>query len=455
LPLSLCAQPGEPTGERRSPSPVRPPADASRHDFPLATRISIHTPSSISTNRKIAGMKLLVSVTLAAVAMLTAVGSASASAVTCFSPSSVPGARLGVSTSVLTLGRSVDANDCLVLSSLGSGGLAGAHAGAAATAGVKTAASCAPPGSLPSVTTGAATGVTVSAATLHAAVGASGCLTQYSFQYGTTAAYGSATITRTVGSGTSSKAVAARIVGLAANTLYHFRIAATNATGTTEGLDQTFHTSLSCALDGTLPSITHSQVTGVTEFSARLHATISLNDCTTAYQFAYGASTHYDHRTPIVRVTSVAAPISASAAIDDLAPNTKYHFRLIAYSASRKAMGPDLTFKTELPAVVQIASGSAYLDRPFVAGIRATCGHGPGHCAGAVKIFSAHRLIGRHRFVLRRGRTSVILVGLDPLGRRLFRTHASLHVEVVVRLSYYKATRFLSLIRRFTVPTRN
>ncbi len=404
-------------------------------------------------------MKLLLSVTLAATVMLTALDSASASPVTCVSPSFVRGARLGVNTAVLTLSRSVDANDCLTFARLGSEGPAGAHAGVAATgharAGVQTAASCAAPGSLPSVTTDAATGVTVSAATLHAAVMASGCLTQYSFQYGTTVAYGSATIARNVGSATGSKAVAARIVGLAANTLYHFRIAATNLAGTTNGPDETFHTSLSCALDGAPPSITHSQVTGVTEFSATLRATISVNDCTTAYQFAYGASTHYDHRTPIVHVTSGAAPISASAAIADLAPNTKYHFRLLAYSASRQAAGPDLTFKTELPAVVQIAPGSAYLDRPFVAGIRATCAHGPGQCAGAVKIFSAHRLIGRHRFALRHGRTSVILVGLDPLGRRLFRTHVSLHVEVVVRLSYYKATRFLTLIRRFTLPTRS
>jgi hypothetical protein len=69
-----------------------------------------------------------------------------------------------------------------------------------------------------------------------------------------------------------------------------------------------------------------------------------------------------------------------------------------------------------------------------------------------VKLFWAHQVIGQHRFFLRRGQTAVILVGLDGLGRTLFRARQLVRVEVVARLKYYRATRFLRLIRRFAVP---
>lgn len=313
---------------------------------------------------------------------------------------------------------------------------------------------CIAGGAVPSVTSSGVTGVTTSAATVHADVNPRGCATQYHFQYGMTAAYGDATATRGAGSGTSDKAVAARIVGLAANTIYHFSIVATNAAGTTDGPDQTFQSLMNCTSGGSRPSITHITVTGETEFAAELHATVNPNGCATSYQFEYGQTRHYEHRTPIVHVAPGTGPMSAFQAIRGLSPNTKYHFRLVVYSASGKAFSPDLTFRTKLAGVVRIAPGAAYLDKPFVAGIRLSCVHGSGGCAGALKIFWEHRLIGRRRFFLRRGRTGTILVGLDRLGRTLFRAQPALHVEVVAHLRYYKTTRFLSLVRRFTVRAR-
>lgn len=329
-----------------------------------------------------------------------------------------------------------------------------ARSGATATGSVTAAVHCVPGGSPPSASTGAATGMTTTAATVHADVNPSGCTTQYHFEYGTTVAYGNSTVTRSAGSGTSPKVVASRIAGLAADTIYHFRIVATSAAGTTNGPDQTFRTLVSCAPGGTLPSITHIQVTGATQTGVILHATVSPNGCTTSYQFAYGHTTGYAHRTRIVQVASASGPISASETIRGLTPNTKYHLSVFAYSARGKTAGPDLTFRTKLASAVRIAPGPAYLDTPFVAEIRLSCVHGGGSCAGAVKIFSVHRLIGRHRFFLRRGRTALILVGLDRLGRALLRAQPAVRVEVVAHLRYYKTTRVVTLVRRFTVRTR-
>ena len=98
----------------------------------------------------------------------------------------------------------------------------------------------------PAVVTEAASSVTQTSATLNATVNPEGGnVTDCHFEYGTTNAYGSsAPCTPSPASETSPVAVSAslRILGLTANTTYHFRIVATNAGGESKGSDQTFET---------------------------------------------------------------------------------------------------------------------------------------------------------------------------------------------------------------------
>jgi hypothetical protein len=62
------------------------------------------------------------------------------------------------------------------------------------------------------------------------------------FEYGLTTAYGSDTPPAEVGSAAANLPVTSAISGLAPNTLYHFRLAVTNASGVALGADQTFTT---------------------------------------------------------------------------------------------------------------------------------------------------------------------------------------------------------------------
>jgi Zn-dependent metalloprotease len=112
----------------------------------------------------------------------------------------------------------------------------------------------APPPQPPSVTTGSASGVSQSAATLNGSVDPNGLATSYHFEYGTTSSYGSSTSSQSAGSGTSAVAASAGISGLAAGTTYHFRLVASNSAGTTQGSDQTFTTGIPTD-DGSGPSI--------------------------------------------------------------------------------------------------------------------------------------------------------------------------------------------------------
>jgi hypothetical protein len=95
----------------------------------------------------------------------------------------------------------------------------------------------------PAVVTGAASSIGPNTATLDGTVNPRGQVTVYSFQYGTTTAYGSSTPSFGAGSGTVPAAVSAGLSGLAANTVYHYRLMSTNQSGTTFGADRTFTTS--------------------------------------------------------------------------------------------------------------------------------------------------------------------------------------------------------------------
>jgi hypothetical protein len=100
--------------------------------------------------------------------------------------------------------------------------------------------------------TGSASNIGVSSALVSGTVNPSGSLTAAVFEYGTTTSYGqSAAAQPNPGNGTSAVAVSATLSNLQPNTLYHFRLVASNSAGTDVGADGIFTTT--GATGGPLP----------------------------------------------------------------------------------------------------------------------------------------------------------------------------------------------------------
>ena len=95
----------------------------------------------------------------------------------------------------------------------------------------------------PGVAGTAATGVTSEGATLGALASPRSQATTYVVEYGTTTAYGAQTTAASAGAGAAPLAVGVPVASLDPGTTYHFRVVATNASGTTTGADATFTTS--------------------------------------------------------------------------------------------------------------------------------------------------------------------------------------------------------------------
>jgi hypothetical protein len=94
----------------------------------------------------------------------------------------------------------------------------------------------------PKVSTGGSKHVAYSTATVAGSVNPESSATSYYFQYGPTKAYGGQSAIASAGAGDKAVSVATDLGGLQPLTVYHYRLVAVNAAGTTMGTDHTFQT---------------------------------------------------------------------------------------------------------------------------------------------------------------------------------------------------------------------
>jgi streptogramin lyase len=94
----------------------------------------------------------------------------------------------------------------------------------------------------PAVVTSAPLATSSTDATLAGSVTPNSQATTYHFEWGATTAYGTTTTTASVGSGATPQPVSVAISGLTSLATYHYRVVASNGSGTTVGQDQLFTT---------------------------------------------------------------------------------------------------------------------------------------------------------------------------------------------------------------------
>jgi hypothetical protein len=94
----------------------------------------------------------------------------------------------------------------------------------------------------PAATTGSATNVTSTTATVSGTVNPNKETTTYHFEYGPTTAYGTSTPDAGPVSGNGGKSASADLTQLAPSTTYHYRLVAANGSGNAQGADMTFTT---------------------------------------------------------------------------------------------------------------------------------------------------------------------------------------------------------------------
>jgi hypothetical protein len=188
------------------------------------------------------------------------------------------------------------------------------------------------------------TGVGPHEATLHGTVNPGRGITVYHFIYGPTSAYGSSTAEAYTQLNYEDDSVEQLAANLRGGVVYHYKLIATNGSGTTVGPDETFETL------GKTPLIVETgPVVHVTAFAATIMGVIGPVGEPTGYTFEFGATTNYG-----TQIYGVAGPDGeVAASFIGLLPDTVYHYRLSAGSGAEITYGSDQSFRTQaLPLII-------------------------------------------------------------------------------------------------------
>ena len=195
-------------------------------------------------------------------------------------------------------------------------------------------------GQSPTPTVGTATNINTTSAAMNGSVNANYFSTVVTFEYGTTASYGSTvTATQSPVLGNSNTTVNADITGLTIGTIYHYRIKAVNSLGTTNSNDITFTTL------GQVPTVATQAATNITTVTATLNGFVNANYLSTVVTFEYGTTTSYGStvtatQSPVTGNTNITVSIN----ITGLTAGNTYHFRVKAVNSLGTTDGSDLTF---------------------------------------------------------------------------------------------------------------
>lgn|GEM_PF-5011620 len=294
----------------------------------------------------------------------------------------------------------------------------------------------------PSATTGAATNITSTSATLNGTVNPNGAATSYYFQYGTSTTYTAQTSPQSAGSGTDWQRASAQVSGLTPGVTYHFRIVASSDHGRTFGSDATFTPQAGPAKSA--PSATTGPWQQLGWHSVTLTATVNPNGQSTSYHFEWGTSTGYGHSTSSASAGSGTTNSSVSVSLSALLPRTTYHYRIVASNASGTTAGADHVFTTLAPPFAG-AFAPAQRDRMARGGtvaVRVGCPGNTYHrCAGKLRLSVFGASIGGGSFVLTPGASARVTVPLSARGRALLRRRGALAAQAQVVSSDGAGTR--------------
>jgi phosphodiesterase/alkaline phosphatase D-like protein len=192
----------------------------------------------------------------------------------------------------------------------------------------------------PTAVTGPATSVGGTSATVTGSVDPGGEATSWYVEYGRTTSYGSRTATRSAGNGTVVVDVSEQLTGLTTGAAYHYRVVATNATGTSRGGDQGFTT-------GAAPTVVTSSASQLGPTAATLGGTVDPNGLPTGWWIEYGTSTSYGSRTDTQSAGSGTSATAVSTRLTGLSAGVTYHFRVVASNDAGTTRGSDRSFRTD------------------------------------------------------------------------------------------------------------
>ncbi len=135
--------------------------------------------------------------------------------------------------------------------------------------------------------------------------------------------------------------VTAEAQGLEPNEAYTFCLVATNASNETSLSNE-----ITVQTARQAPSIVGASVANISSTEATISAEIYPHEELASYYVEYGPSNGYGSRTTTVSISAQHGPSGIQARLTGLAPNSEYHYRIVATNSTGSEQAPDATFTT-------------------------------------------------------------------------------------------------------------
>jgi hypothetical protein len=197
---------------------------------------------------------------------------------------------------------------------------------------------------LPSVTTGAVTGISTTSAILSATATGNNLPTTVSFTYGLQPDLSGATLTVDAGrvTGTTATALETAVINLMPGATYYYRANATNLAGTVTGAIASFVTL------GGLPIVSSGTASAITSDAATLSGVVNANSVATQAFFQYSRMADFSLLDGTVIAGDVTGTETATLAapIVGLEPGATYYWRLAATNTAGTTVGATQSFAT-------------------------------------------------------------------------------------------------------------
>lgn len=229
----------------------------------------------------------------------------------------------------------------IVLKRLATVGAALAMAGGLVLSSEAAASAASPPAAV----TGPASQVGVATATLSGDVDPNGSATSWYFEYGTTTGYGQTTGSESAGSGNTTVGISKEVSGLTPGTTYHYRLVATDPSGSVYGGDETVRTA------ELPPAILVQHAVGATDTTVKVEANIDANGLSSTWVVRYGIGS-LATESAVHTVGSSDSTVTVTMTVDGLSPGRQYDFDVVATNAAGSNTSPESTLDTTGPPVV-------------------------------------------------------------------------------------------------------
>jgi hypothetical protein len=205
--------------------------------------------------------------------------------------------------------------------------------------------------------------VTSKSATVEGTVDTQDLPTSYWVEYGSSVAYGQLTPEKSVAGSLEGVPIAQIVSELLPSSTYHYRLASSNALGTSYSSDQTATTGAF-----TPPTVSTGGASGISQNSATLSGTISTNSLQTSYGFEI--STEPDNYGPATGLGAIGGSLTeeVSVMLGELQPGTTYYYRVTATNADGTSHGEPESFATpSFPTLITASASLPLIATPAIA----------------------------------------------------------------------------------------